>query len=163
MDVPKSQAPVALFRRVGRRGVLSASGTDLEHRLLAASAIAREAGGLARRRFRDRPSALAIAFKGPQDYVLESDAEVEALIRLRLHEACPGDAFFGEEGGGAFAAAEARGTWVVDPIDGTANFARGIPHYCISLAFVAGGEALIGVIYDPAHHQLYAAAKGRGA
>ena len=141
---------------------MSASGTDLEHRLLAASAIAREAGALARRRFRDRPSALAIAFKGPQDYVLASDAEVEALIRLRLYEAFPEDAFFGEEEGGALGRS-GQGAWVVDPIDGTANFARGIPHYCVSLGFVRAGEALIGVIYDPAHNQLYAAARGRGA
>src|SRR5215216_2063647 len=126
MDVPKSQAPVALFRRGAEgEGFLGASGTDLEHRLLAASAIAREAGALARRRFRDRPSALAIAFKGPQDYVLESDAEVEALIRLRLAAAFPDDAFFGEEEGGAFGrdgeGRPSQGTWVVDPIDGTAN------------------------------------------
>ncbi|MFL5221966.1 MAG: inositol monophosphatase family protein, partial [Microvirga sp.] len=112
-----------------------ASSMDLEHRLLAASAIAREAGALARRRFHDRPSALAIAFKGPQDYVLASDAEVEALIRLRLHEAFPEDAFFGEEEGGALGQS-GQGAWVVDPIDGTANFARGIPHYCVSLGFV---------------------------
>jgi myo-inositol-1(or 4)-monophosphatase len=145
---------------------LTASDRDLEHRLLAAAAIAREAGALARRRFRPRPSALSLAFKGPQDYVLASDAEVEALIRMRLHEAFPEDAFFGEEGGGTFGggtAGTSQGTWVVDPIDGTANFARGIPHWCVSLAYVRGGEALIGVIHDPMHHELYAAARGRGA
>ena len=136
---------------------------DIEHRLLAACAVAREAGALARRRFRPRPSALSLTFKGPQDYVLASDAEVEALVRMRLHEAFPEDAFFGEEGGGAFSGAVSRGTWVVDPIDGTANFARGIPHWCVSLAYVRGGEAEIGVIHDPMHHELYAAARGRGA
>ena len=139
---------------------------DIERRLLAACAIAREAGALARRRFRPRPSALSLTFKGPQDYVLASDAEVEALIRLRLHEAFPQDAFFGEEGGGEFGggtAGTAQGTWVVDPIDGTANFARGIPHWCVSLAYVRAGEAEIGVIHDPMHHELYAAARGRGA
>src|SRR3954468_15170261 len=134
MNVPKPQAPDTLFRHVRvERGV--ASSMDLEHRLLAASAIAREAGALARRRFRDRPSALAIAFKGPQDYVLASDAEVESLVRLRLAEVFPQDAFFGEEGGGSFGRAagegEPQGAWVVDPIDGTANFARGIPHWCV--------------------------------
>ncbi|HEX8167647.1 MAG TPA: inositol monophosphatase [Beijerinckiaceae bacterium] len=134
---------------------------EIESRLHAACAVAREAGALARRRFRPRPSALALAFKGPQDYFLPSDAEVEALIRLRLHEAFPQDTFFGEEGGGAFAGRTA-GTWVVDPIDGTANFARGIPHWCVSLAFVRDGEAEIGVIYDPVHHELFSAARGRG-
>jgi myo-inositol-1(or 4)-monophosphatase len=146
---------------------LPASDRALEHRLLAAQAIAREAGALARRRFRERPSVLSLAFKGPQDYVLASDAEVESLLRLRLAEAFPEDAFFGEEEGGAFGRAvgegEPQGTWVVDPIDGTANFARGIPHWCVSLSFVRDGQALIGVIYDPPHGQLYAAARGRGA
>jgi myo-inositol-1(or 4)-monophosphatase len=142
---------------------LPASEKALEHRLLAAQAIAREAGALARRRFRERPSALAIAFKGPQDYVLASDAEVESLLRLRLAEAFPEDAFFGEEEGGEIARAFGRGTWVADPIDGTANFARGIPHWCVSLAYVRDGGALIGVIHDPVHGQLYAAARGRGA
>jgi myo-inositol-1(or 4)-monophosphatase len=132
----------------------------LEHRLLAAQAIAREAGALGRRRFRDRPNALSLAFKAPQDYVLASDAEVEALLRLRLAEAFPEDAFFGEEEGGEIAP---RGTWIADPIDGTANFARGIPHWCVSLAYVRKGEALIGVIHNPVHGQLYAAARGRGA
>jgi myo-inositol-1(or 4)-monophosphatase len=142
---------------------VSPSDRDLEHRLLVAQAIAREAGALGRRRFRERPTALALAFKGPQDYVLASDAEVESLARLRLAEAFPEDAFFGEEEGGAFAAAAGQGTWVVDPIDGTANFARGIPHWCVSLGFVRDGHALIGVIHDPVHGQLYAAARGRGA
>src|SRR3954452_11431348 len=118
MNVPKPQAPDTLFRRArGERGL--ASGTDLEHRLLAASAIAREAGALARRRFRDRPSALAIAFKGPQDYVLASAAEVESRVRLPLAEPCPQDAFFGEEEGGSFGRpageGEPQGAWVVDP------------------------------------------------
>jgi len=135
---------------------------DLEHRLLAAQAISREAGALGRRRFRDRPNALTLNFKGPQDYVLASDAEVESLLRLRLTEAFPEDAFFGEEEGGEIAAA-GRGTWIADPIDGTANFARGIPHWCVSLAYVRDGEALVGVIHDPVHGQLYAAARGRGA
>lgn len=142
---------------------VSRSDPELGHRLLAAEAIAREAGALARRRFRERPSALAIAFKGPQDYVLASDAEVEALIRRRLAETFPGDAFFGEEGGGAFGEAGAQATWLIDPIDGTANFARGIPHFCISLALVRDGAPVIGVIYDPMHDELYSAAVGCGA
>jgi myo-inositol-1(or 4)-monophosphatase len=142
---------------------VSAAERDLEHRLLAAKAIGREAGALGRRRFRERPTALALSFKGPQDYVLASDAEVESLVRLRFAEAFPDDAFFGEEEGGRFAVAAGQGTWVVDPIDGTANFARGIPHWCVSLSFVRDGQALIGVIHDPVHGQLYAAARGRGA
>ena len=132
---------------------------ELDVRLLAASAIAREAGWLARTHFRARPKTLQIDFKGDQDYVSATDAEVETLIRTRLHEAFPGDSFYGEEGGGEFG----RDVWVVDPIDGTANFMRGIPQFCISIAFVREGEGQIGVIYDPVHDELYAARRDGGA
>jgi myo-inositol-1(or 4)-monophosphatase len=138
---------------------VTGSARGLATRLLAASAIAREAGALARRHFRERPKTLSIDFKGDQDYISAVDAEVETLIRARLHEAFPEDSFYGEEGGGAFG----PDTWVVDPIDGTANFMRGIPLFCISMAFVRDRQARIGVIYDPVHDELYAAEGGRGA
>jgi myo-inositol-1(or 4)-monophosphatase len=135
------------------------SDRELDLRLLAGSAIAREAGGLARMHFRNRPKALQIDFKGDQDYVSAIDAEVEALIRTRLHEAFSDDSFYGEEGGGEFG----QDVWVVDPIDGTANFMRGIPLFCISMAFVRDGQGQIGIIYDPVHDELYAARRGQGA
>jgi myo-inositol-1(or 4)-monophosphatase len=138
---------------------VSGSDRSLDARLLAGSAIAREAGRLARKHFQSRPKALQIDFKGDQDYISAVDAEVEALIRARLHEAFPEDSFYGEEGGGAFG----PDVWMVDPIDGTANFMRGIPLFCISMAFVREGQARIGIIYDPVHDELYAAQSGRGA
>jgi myo-inositol-1(or 4)-monophosphatase len=128
-------------------------------RLLAACAIAREAGRAGQNYFRNRPEALQIDFKGHQDYLAATDAEVETLIRTRLHEAFPDDTFFGEEAGGEFG----DRAWIVDPIDGTANFVRGIPQFCISIAFVEGGATQVGVIYDPMLDELYAAARGRGA
>lgn len=133
--------------------------TDLDDRLAAAQAIAREAGALARKAFAHAPQSRARAFKGEQDYVLESDAEVERLIRARLLAACPKDSFFGEEAGGDFG----RDVWVVDPIDGTANFARGIPHFCISIAFVRDLRTEIGVIYQPTTDEMYACRRGGGA
>jgi myo-inositol-1(or 4)-monophosphatase len=84
---------------------------------------------------------------------------VERLIRTRLLEACPKDSFFGEEAGGDFG----RDVWVVDPIDGTANFARGIPHFCISIAFVRDLRTEIGVIYQPMTDEMYACRHGGGA
>jgi myo-inositol-1(or 4)-monophosphatase len=129
-------------------------------RQLAAEAVAREAGALARRRFLD--ASFNVGFKGPQDYVTEVDGETEELISSRLGEAFPRDGFIGEEtagrppdGGGA--------TWVVDPIDGTANFARGVSHFCVSIACVAGGGIEVGVIYDPMRDELFSARRGGGA
>ncbi|SAL28675.1 inositol monophosphatase family protein [Caballeronia telluris] len=128
-------------------------------RFLAACAIAREAGCLARDRFLTRDEALTLKFKGPQDYLTETDGEVERLIAGRLAEAFPDDAFFGEESGGSFG----RDVWIVDPIDGTADFARGVPYFCVSIAFVRDGRAEIGVLYDPMLDELFAAQRGKGA
>jgi myo-inositol-1(or 4)-monophosphatase len=133
--------------------------TDIEARLATAIAVAREAGAIALQAYENAPHARARTFKGPQDYVLESDAEVERVIRERLLAAFPGDSFFGEEAGGDFG----RDVWVVDPIDGTANFARGIPHWCISIAFVRDMTTEIGVIYQPVTDEMYATRRGAGA
>ena len=54
-------------------------------------------------------------------------------------------------------------TWVVDPIDGTANFVRGIPHWCVSIGLVADGRSVVGLIYDPVLDELFAAVAGEGA
>ncbi|RLJ51501.1 myo-inositol-1(or 4)-monophosphatase [Litoreibacter meonggei] len=97
--------------------------------------------------------------KGPQDFLTETDGAVERHIRARIAEAFPEDGFMGEETGGAPTAR----VWVVDPIDGTANFARGIPHFCVSIAFVADGEIKIGSICAPATDDLYFAQAGQGA
>jgi len=132
--------------------------TSLEKRLWIASAIAREAGSLQKRRFLDRDK-VAYQFKGPQDYLTATDGEVEKLVRTRLLTAFPGDTVLGEEDGGQVSEA----TWVVDPIDGTSNFARGIPQFCISIALVLHGQAAIGVIYQPMTDELFAAASGMGA
>jgi myo-inositol-1(or 4)-monophosphatase len=99
------------------------------------------------------------SMKGPQDFLTATDAASEAHIRDVLSAHFPDDSFFGEEGGGAIA----ERVWVVDPVDGTANFARGIPHFCISIAYVENGRTEIGAIYNPALDELYFARRGEGA
>jgi myo-inositol-1(or 4)-monophosphatase len=91
--------------------------------------LAREAGALALRRFRER-AAGSFELKGAQDYLTEADGEVERLIKARIEAAFPGDSVMGEEGGGEIDSS----AWIVDPIDGTANFARGIPLFSVSIA-----------------------------
>ena len=132
----------------------------IKMRLLAAEAIAREAGAIAGRRFLDK--SFKVGFKGPQDYLTEVDGETEELIASRLMQAFPSDGFIGEETK-ARAAGEGGAVWVVDPIDGTANFARGVAHFCVSIACVAAGRVEVGVIYDPMRDELFAARRGGGA
>ena len=96
-----------------------------------------------------------VAYKGVRDIVTEVDHASEALIRAALAERFPGDGFFGEESGQATAGA--RRTWVCDPIDGTINYANGIPFFCVSLALVDGGRPVAGVVHDPLRAETFAA------
>jgi myo-inositol-1(or 4)-monophosphatase len=133
--------------------------SDGDQRLAIACSIAREAGTVALAAFRNRSRLPAHTFKGHQDYLTETDAEIERLVSNRIAAAFPADSFFGEEAGGRFSSE----VWVVDPIDGTANFARGNPHFCISIAFVQDGRPELGVIYQPVTDELFAARRGGGA
>ncbi len=124
-------------------------------RLAFAQALGREAGIMAHRGF----GRSAATLKGRHDILTAMDAEVERFIRRSIAERFPGDAVIGEEEGGA----EGERLWIIDPIDGTANYARGIPHYCVSIGYLEHGVPTLGVIHDPSHDALYAAALGRGA
>jgi myo-inositol-1(or 4)-monophosphatase len=144
---------------MNRTATIEAPVAPLDLRLSVACAVAREAGALAKRKFDGRPGLSMLNFKGHQDYLSATDAEVESLIRTRLLGLFPEDAFLGEEGGGTVGDA----VWVVDPVDGTANFVRGIAQFCISIAYVRDGRIQIGVIYDPMADELFAARRGGGA
>ena len=109
---------------------------------------------------RDR---LAVDHKGDdlQDVVSVADKRVEAFVKQRIISAFPQDGFLGEESGTQMP--DARVLWVVDPIDGTSCFLNGLHTWCLSLAIVADGEPVIGVVYDPNHRELFHALKGQGA
>lgn len=147
------------------RGSVGCMTTPLELQSLAVE-IAREAGELAAHRRREGVN-IAATKSALADIVTEADREVEELVRRRLHEARPGDGFLGEESGGADS--ETGLTWVVDPIDGTVNYAYGIPAYAVSIAAVQGSadpatwQALAGAVFNPAIDELFVAAHGEGA
>jgi len=139
---------------------------DLEALERTAVAIVREASALARRR-RAEGVRIAATKSAAADIVTAADREVEALIRVRLAELRPGDGFLGEESGAEHGTTGI--TWVVDPIDGTVNYAYGIPVYSTSIAAVAGDPdpqtwtALVGAVCNPVSGELFRAATGRGA
>ncbi len=95
------------------------------------------------------------------DMVTEVDRESEALIVARVRTARPGDAIVGEEGADRAGTSGVR--WVVDPLDGTTNYLYGYPAYAVSIGVEVGGEAAVGVVYDAARLQMFAAARGQGA
>ena len=107
--------------------------------------------------------ALTVDHKGDdlQDVVSVADKRVEAFVKQRIQSAFPEDGFLGEESGARLP--DARVLWVVDPIDGTSCFLNGLHTWCLSLAIVADGEPVIGVVYDPNHRELFHALRGHGA
>lgn len=123
--------------------------------------LIRDAGALARGYFRSR-DALTIRSKGLQDVVSEADLNTELLVRERLEKTFPEDAFLGEETG-LTDFAPGQGIWVVDPIDGTQPFVSGLSSWCVSIAFVQGGEVQFGMVYAPEREELFAGGIGFAA
>jgi myo-inositol-1(or 4)-monophosphatase len=123
--------------------------------------LARSAGALALGFWNDR-AALTVELKGPQDFVSRADRDVETFIRGEIAAAYPGDGFLGEETVASFEPGADR-LWIVDPIDGTHNFLRGIPYWNVSIAYVERGVRTLGAVYDPARDELFHACRGGGA
>ena len=132
-----------------------------------ASMIAREAGARLREFF---AAGVETEYKGDVDLVTVADRTVEKLIRARLGEVFPDHGIYGEEGTRERMEQEYR--WYVDPLDGTTNFAHGVPHFCVSMGLErrpAGmeqghdGAIVAAVIYNPMLDELFAAEGGCGA
>lgn len=130
----------------------------IAERQKAVRAIMREAGALALDYFRRRGEIL-VSMKGRQDWLTEADGAVETFLRRKIGEIFPSDQIVGEEQGGA----GGDTMWIIDPIDGTANFARGDRQWCISVGFARKGVPEIGFIFAPAQDEFYEAVRGQGA
>lgn len=100
--------------------------------------------------------------KGVNNFVTEVDINAEKEIIYHLNKAYPDHAILGEETG-LTGDAEAEYRWVIDPLDGTTNFIRGIPHYAISLACLYRGKIEHAVVLDPVRQEEFTASRGRGA
>jgi len=110
----------------------------------------------------DRLHLLEVDRKSSNDFVTEVDRAAEREIITQLQRAFPDHAFLGEEGGES-GAEEAEYRWVIDPLDGTTNFIRGIPHYAVSIACEYRGQLEHAVILDPVRSEEFTASRGRGA
>jgi myo-inositol-1(or 4)-monophosphatase len=119
---------------------------------------AKLAGALQRERLW---SELAISFKGDIDLVTEVDRRCEELIVTYLRGAFPEHSFLAEED--SYQSGSLPYKWVIDPLDGTTNFAHGFPWFCVSIALEHEATLLLGVIYHPMMDELFTAVKGGGA
>ena len=126
-------------------------------RYYTALGLAAEASHLALGYF-SRRETLGTTMKGAQDWLTVADGKVEAFLRERLSQLFPQDTVIGEEAGGEASDA----VWILDPIDGTANFAHGDRNWCISIGFLVDRRPEIGVVAAPALGELYAARRGAG-
>jgi myo-inositol-1(or 4)-monophosphatase len=132
---------------------------EQQKQLETAVSIAREAGAVLARHFRD--VSLNVRAKGERDVVTDADTESETLIRRRLEEFFPEDGVTGEESGETTRGALRR--WYVDPLDGTLNFSRGVPVWCVSMALYEGDSGILGVVHDPLRGDTFVAGRRFGA
>jgi myo-inositol-1(or 4)-monophosphatase len=134
-------------------GTSAAFGPELQ----LAIRLAHEAGSIQMERYERLEK---IEAKGPRDVVTEVDHLCEALVMKAVRERYPDDAFYAEEIGEVPAGSQTNSgrTWIVDPLDGTINYANGIPFFCISIALVADGRPVAGVVYDPSRDETFAGA-----
>jgi myo-inositol-1(or 4)-monophosphatase len=96
----------------------------------------------------------------PRNIVTSVDLSVSTFIKNRIQETFPEDAMYSEEGGGV---SEGARVWAIDPIDGTANFSRAIPHYAICIALIERSVPVVGAVYNPTTNELFSFEKGKGA
>ncbi len=95
------------------------------------------------------------------DLVTEADKEAEAIIIASIRRAFPSHAILAEESGASAQKSEHR--WIIDPLDGTTNFAHGFPAFCVSIAYEHRGRVQYGVVFDALHKDLFTARRGKGA
>ncbi|PID72000.1 MAG: inositol monophosphatase [Desulfobulbus propionicus] len=140
--------------------VAQCADSHLQHNLIAACRAALTGGSILRTFF-SQPH--TISMKGATDLQTEADLASEAAILAALSEDSPGISILAEESSASAAFTFDDPIWVVDPLDGTTNFAHGFPHFAVSIALVDQGVPQIGVIYLPCSDELFCSWKGGGA
>lgn len=131
----------------------------LEREQAVAIAAARAAGDIIRRYY---ATSIEVRDKGERGPVTAADLDADQAIRAAVSEAFPEDAWFSEETADSTRRLERQRVWIVDPLDGTKEFVRRVPEFCVCVALVDGNVPCVGVTYDPVRDRLYAARRGGG-
>jgi myo-inositol-1(or 4)-monophosphatase len=129
--------------------------------LLVATRAATVAGDLIHQAYVTRPE-LDVKQKGRNDFVTKIDQQAENAILELLRKHFPTHGLLAEESGSSGVRGEKGPRWIIDPLDGTANFISGIGHFCVSIAFEDEQGLAVAAIYDPVRKELYAAERGKG-
>jgi myo-inositol-1(or 4)-monophosphatase len=104
-----------------------------------------------------------VELKGRANLVTAADKESEALIIDAIRERYPSHAILAEESGIHSATSPLEGKWIIDPLDGTTNFAHQYPFFCVSIAFEQDGKVICGAVYDPSRDEMFTGAAGAGS
>jgi myo-inositol-1(or 4)-monophosphatase len=131
---------------------------DLNKALAFAVETVQEAGAVLRDYYRN---GVTVKYKGEIDLITEADHASEALILKRIRSAYPDCAILSEESGAS--ANASPNVWIADPLDGTTNFAHGLPIFSVTLALMVNDVIEVGATYDPIYDELYTARRGQGA
>lgn len=102
-----------------------------------------------------------VDFKGTIDLVTEVDHASEAFLINEISRLFPGHSFLAEESGAS--EGQTEHLWIIDPLDGTVNYAHGVPLFCVSIAYSYRGEVKLGAVYDPLRDEMFSAEHGKGA
>ncbi|UCD65014.1 MAG: inositol monophosphatase [Candidatus Zixiibacteriota bacterium] len=137
---------------------MNLSNQQLRTYLAFAEKLARSSGKILARGFTE---AKKVDYKGKINPVTQFDLRSEKHIIEAISRKFPDHGILAEEGGAADAGSPFR--WVIDPLDGTVNYAHGFPVYCVSIALQYETSSVVGVVYDPEHKELFSAARGLGA
>ena len=137
---------------------MSLSKSETAQLLSFAAKIAREAGGILRDGF---SKVRHVKMKGKIDPVTEYDIRSEKFIKAAIQKACPDHEILAEESGMGETRSPYR--WVIDPLDGTVNYAHQLPVYCVSIGLEYKGRCTAGVVYDPERDELFSAGRSLGA
>ena len=133
---------------------------ELKERLAVAGKAALAAGAVLRDFF-DKP--FQVSRKGAIDLVTEADVAAEKRVLAILAEAFPEDAILAEESSNQYQGAPSGGTWIIDPLDGTTNFAHRFPWFAVSIAYAVGDASQVGIIYAPMWDEFFCAGRSAGA
>jgi myo-inositol-1(or 4)-monophosphatase len=109
------------------------------------------------------PDEREVRYKGPRDLVTDADVAAQTAIAALIAAWHPEHALLGEEGPGTADLLGPRPVWIVDPLDGTSNYARRLPTFSVSVAVAEAGHVLAGAIYDPLRQETFYAERGQGA
>jgi len=120
---------------------------------------AKLAGNYLLKRFKSADANITMSYK--HDVKLDVDVKTEDLIKSIILKKYPDHGFICEESGNS--GVDKSNKWIIDPLDGTVNFVKGIPHFCTSIAFKKDDEYIVGVVYDPIRKELFSAMRGIGS